>query len=151
MPRSRPPASSRWMSCFVLRWRTNVLRTLLEILAALALALARVGVYGVLTYAVAQRTHEIGVRMALGAQRADVLRLLARQALQLLLPGVVVGLLGALALTRLMQGLLFNVSATDPLTFAAVAALLVIVALLAFWIPARRATKIAPLIALKCA
>lgn len=130
--------------------RERFARTLLEILAGLALGLAAVGVYGVLAYAVAQRTHEIGVRMALGAQRADVFRLLARQALQLLLPGVSVGLLSAVVLTRLMQGLLFNVSATDPLTFAAVAALLGIVALLAFWIPARRATKIDPLIALKC-
>ena len=88
--------------------------------------------------------------MALGAQRADVLRLLARQALQLLLPGVVVGLLGALALTRLMQGLLFNVSATDPPTFAAVVLLVSLMMLPACWIPARRATKVDPLVALRC-
>jgi len=99
---------------------------------------------------VAQRAQEIGIRKALGAQSGDVLRLVIRQAMAAVLPGVVIGLAIALASTRVMKSLLFGVSATDPLTFVAIALSLTLVALLACWIPARRATRVDPMVALRC-
>lgn len=122
---------------------------LLGAFASLALLLALIGVYGVLSNIVAQRTQEIGIRMALGAQRKDVIRLILRQGLPLVLSGIGLGLLAALGMTRLLTGLLYGVGATDSMTFAATTVLLFAIALLASWVPAHRATKVDPLRALR--
>ena len=122
---------------------------LLGAFAAIALALAAVGIYGVLAYLVSQRTQEIGIRLAIGADRSQVLGMVLRQGLSLAAVGIVVGLIGAFALTRLMQSLLYEVRPNDPITFVAVAAAVLLIALMASFLPARRATRVSPMIALR--
>jgi putative ABC transport system permease protein len=151
MDNDQPVANIRTMDVIVsgsvARQRFSAL--LLALFAGVALILAAVGIYGVMSYYVAQRTHEIGIRMALGAERCDLLRLVVGKGMLLALIGVMIGLAAAFTLTRLMSGLLFEVEATDRVTFAATAVLLTSVALLACWIPARRATKVDPIVALR--
>jgi ABC-type antimicrobial peptide transport system permease subunit len=127
----------------------KVAATVLGVFGLVALMLAAIGVYGITSYAVAQRTHEIGVRLALGAQLSDVLKLVLGHGLKLTIIGAVLGLFGAFLATRAITSVLYGVSATDPLTFAFVSLLLVGVALIASYVPARRATKVEPLIALR--
>jgi len=122
---------------------------LLAAFSGLALLLAAIGIYSVLAYSVRRRVREIGVRMALGAQRGDILRMILGQGTKLAFIGTGIGIAGALALTRLLSSQLFGVTATDPITFVSVSALIIVVALLACYIPARRATKVDPLVALR--
>jgi putative ABC transport system permease protein len=122
---------------------------LLALFAALALALAAIGIYGVMAYAVTQRTHEIGIRLALGAQRNTVFRLVVGRGLWMVLAGVAAGLIGALALTRILAGLLFEVAPADPFVLASTSLVLAAVALLACYLPARRAMRVDPMVALR--
>ncbi len=129
--------------------RTSFTLVMLGIAGAMALALGIIGIYGVISYTVSQRGREIGIRLALGAQSEDVVGMVLRQGAKLALVGVCIGVVAAFALARLMTSLLFGVTAHDPLTFAAVAALLISIALLACYIPARRAMKVDPMVALR--
>jgi len=122
---------------------------LFALFAVLALLLATLGIYGVMAYSVAQRTHEVGIRMALGAQKSNVLGLVIKNGMILTLIGIAIGLAIAFSLTRLMGALLFEVAPTDATTFAAVPILFIVVALIACYIPARRATKVDPVVALR--
>ena len=122
---------------------------LLGLFAGLALALATVGIYGLLQYSTTRQTHDIGIRMALGARRADVLRAIMGHGLKLTLIGILVGVAGAVALTRVLSSLLYDVTPTDPVTLILVSLVLTIVALLASYIPARRAARVDPMVALR--
>jgi putative ABC transport system permease protein len=139
---------SEYLRDSLARRRFNLI--LMSVFGGVAMALAAVGIYGVISYGVTQRTHEIGIRLALGAQPRQLVNLVVRQGMALAFGGVALGLLAALSLTRLMKTLLFEVSPTDPLTFIAIALLLTFVALLAALVPARRATKVDPITALRC-
>jgi putative ABC transport system permease protein len=123
---------------------------LLGLFGALAMVLAAVGIYGVISYSVAQRTHEIGLRIALGARQEDVVKLVMKQGMTLVLTAVAIGLAGALALTRVLSGLLYAVRPSDPLTLVSVSTVLIATALFACYIPAHRATRVDPIIALRC-
>jgi putative ABC transport system permease protein len=151
LDREQPLVGITTMQQFVAEaaWGQQFFTRLMGLFGALALGLAVMGIYGVIAYTVAQRTNEIGIRIALGAQPADILRLILKQGLKLVLIGAALGLLGAFGVTQLLAGLLFGISASDPLTFISVTGALIVVALLACYLPARRATKVDPLVALR--
>jgi ABC-type antimicrobial peptide transport system permease subunit len=128
----------------------SIAMTLLAAFAALALLLAALGIYGVLSYLVAQRRQEIGIRMALGARRMDVLQMVVSEGMQWSIVGVAIGLSAAFALTRVMSSVLYGVSATDPVTFAFVSLLLIVISFIACYVPARRAAKTDPMTTLRC-
>jgi putative ABC transport system permease protein len=146
-PLSNLNTMSQLLAVSVAQPRFNFLA--FALFAAIAMVLAAVGIYGVLAYSVSQRRHEIGIRLALGAQRGDVLGLVVGHGMKLVLAGAVLGLLGAFALTRILRRLLFEVQPTDPLTFMVVVIVLAIVGLIACWLPAQRATRIHPMEALR--
>jgi putative ABC transport system permease protein len=147
LPFSQVMSMEQLFASSVAQRRLNML--VMGIFAAVALLLAAMGIYGVMSYTVVQRTHEIGIRMALGARPGDVLRLVAGQGFMLALVGAAVGLAAAFALTRLMKTLLFDVSANDPVTFVVIALLLLMVTLAACYLPARRAARVDPMVALR--
>jgi putative ABC transport system permease protein len=147
VPVSRVETLAGWIAEAVSGPRSTA--SLFSLFAGLALLLGAVGIYGVISYSVAQRTREIGIRIALGARRHEVLMMILRQGARLAFAGVPIGLLGALLLTQLMASLLYGVGARDPMTYAAVAILLVLVALAASYLPARRATRVDPVVALR--
>jgi putative ABC transport system permease protein len=146
-PVSNVDAMEHIVAGAVARQRFSML--LLAIFAGIALVLAAVGIYGVMSYSVAQQTREIGIRMALGARRSDVLKMTVKQGAQLVGAGLVIGLVVAFGLTRVMTSLLFGISATDPVTFLSIGGVLLAVALLASYIPALRATRVDPMVALR--
>ncbi|MGA9774079.1 MAG: ABC transporter permease [Blastocatellia bacterium] len=147
LPLSNMRTMEQILSESIMRPRFNML--LITIFAVVAMVLASVGIYGVISYSVSQRTHEIGVRIALGARPGDIFRMVVGQGLKIALAGVGAGLVAALALTRVMVSLLYGVQATDPLTFAAISAALTAIVIMASYIPARRATKVDPMISLR--
>jgi len=147
VPVSQVEMMSNWVAEAVAGPRSTT--SIFVLFAALAVLLGAVGIYGVISYSVAQRTREIGIRMALGAKRSEVLRMVLRQSTFLALAGVAVGLIGALLLTRGMASLLYGVGAADPATYAGVSFLLISVALAASYLPARRAMRVDPVVALR--
>jgi len=147
LPMANVRTMTDWIANNAAQPRLN--STLLEIFSLVALVIAAIGIYGVLSYSVNQRTREIGVRMALGSQRSDVVKLIAREGLIIALAGIGAGLLAAFAVSRVMASLLYGISANDITTFAAVAAMLLVVAAAACYVPALRATRIDPIVALR--
>ncbi|OFW38867.1 MAG: hypothetical protein A3J29_16415 [Acidobacteria bacterium RIFCSPLOWO2_12_FULL_67_14b] len=130
-------------------WQFRLFGFMFGIFGAAALFLAGIGVYGVLAFSVSQRTQEMGVRIALGAQRSDVLQLVVRQGITLAMIGVIVGIVGAFGVTRVIASLLYNVTPTDPISFIGVALFLTLIAFMASYLPARRATTVDPIVALR--
>ena len=147
LPMANVRTMEQVLSHSILRPRFNML--LITIFAVVAMTLASVGVYGVISYSVSQRTHEIGIRIALGAHSGDIFKMVVLQGLKLALIGVGIGLIAAFALTRVMEGLLFGVPAADPLTFGAISVGLTTIVIIASYLPALRATKVDPMVSLR--